>query len=97
MVTALSPVVGNCDVPGCGWLRPRGWMRPMAMMARSPTMKTIVGSRKAVAVSPRPRRLSSMMNTRIPRHSGMVAPSSAGKADCSPATPAAMDTATVSV
>ena len=60
-------------------------------------MKIIVGNRKARAVSPRPRRLSTMMKRRIPRHSGTVAPSSPGKADWSPATPAAMETATVSV
>ena len=97
MVTVLSPVVGSCDVPGCDSCRPSGWMRPMAMMASRPTMNTMVGRRKARAVSPRPRRLSTMMNTRIPRHSGTVAPSSAGKADCRPATPAAMETATVRV
>ena len=72
-------------------------MRPTAMMASSPTMKTMVGSRKARAVSPRPRRLSTVMKARIPRQSGMVAPSREGKADCSEATPAAMETATVSV
>ena len=96
-VTALRPVVGSCDVPSCGSLRPRGWMSPTAMMASSPTMNTIVGSRKARAVSPRPRRLSSVMKTRIPRHRGIVAPSREGKADWSAATPAAMETATVSV
>ena len=72
-------------------------MRPMAMMASSPKMNTMVGNRKARAVSPRPRRLSTVMKTRMPRHSGTVAPSSEGKADWSPATPAAMETATVRV
>ena len=72
-------------------------MRPMAMMASRPTMKSRVGSRKARAVSPRPRRLSTMMKRRIPRQRGTVAPSRLGKADCSEATPAAMETATVSV
>ena len=38
-----------------------------------------------------------MMKRRIPRQSGMVAPFRLGKADCSEATPAAMETATVSV
>ena len=62
----MSPVVGSCDVPGCGSFRPSGWMRPTAMMASSPTMKTIVGSRKARAVSPRPRRLSTVMKSEDP-------------------------------
>ena len=41
------------------------------MMASRPTMKTRVGSRKARAVSPRPRRFSTVMKSRIPRQSGI--------------------------
>ncbi len=97
IVTALSPVVGVWDVPSCDSCRPSGWTRPMAMMASKPTMKSKVGRRKARAVSPSPRRLSTMMKRRIPRQRGIVAPLRPGKADCKEATPAAMETATVSV
>ena len=72
-------------------------MRPMAIVASKPTMKSSVGNKKARAVSPSPRRFNTMMKNRIPRQSGMVAPSRLGKADWSEATPAAMETATVSV
>ena len=72
-------------------------MKPMAMMASRPKMNTIVGKRKARAVSPRPRRLSNVMTSRMPRQIGTVAPVSEGKAEVSEATPAAMETATVSV
>ena len=60
-------------------------------------MKSMVGSRKARAVSPRPRRLSKVMTTRMARQRGTVAPVSEGKAEVSEATPAAMETATVRV
>ncbi len=96
-VTAFSPVVGSCDWPSCVSFSPSGWMRPMAMMASRPTMKSSVGRRKARAVSPRPRRFNTMMKSRIPRQRGTVAPARLGKADCNDATPAAMETATVSV
>ena len=69
----------------------------MTMMAIRPTMNTMVGSRKARAVSPRPRMLSKVMRSRMPRQMGTVAPVRAGKADVSEATPAAMETATVNV
>ena len=60
-------------------------------------MNTIVGSRKARAASPRPRRLSTVTNARMTRQMATVAELSTGKADVSAATPAAMETATVSV
>ncbi len=60
-------------------------------------MKTIVGRRNAVAVSPRPRRLSSVIAARIPRQIGTVADARLGKAETSAPTPAAIDTATVRV
>ena len=81
-VTALSPTVGVWDFPNCVSLSPSGWMSPMAMMASSPKMNSMVGSRKARAVSPRPRRLSTMMKRRMPRQRGIVAPLRLGKADC---------------
>jgi hypothetical protein len=73
-------------------------MSPMAMMASRPTMKSMVGRRKARAVSPSPRRLSTVMKSEDPeaeRDGG--ADDRLGKADCSEPTPAAMETATVSV
>ena len=97
IVTALSPVVGSWLVPTWASFVPEGMDEADAMMASRPTMNTMVGSRKARAVSPRPRRLSSVITARIPRHRGIVAPVRLGKADWSPATPAAMETATVSV
>ena len=60
-------------------------------------MKIMVGSRKARAASPRPRRLRRVMTARMPRQSGTVAEVRPGKAEVSAPTPAAMDTATVSV
>ena len=69
----------------------------MAMMASSPTMNTSVGSRKARAASPRPRRLSSVITARMPRQMGTVAEVRPGKAEVSAPTPAAMETATVRV
>jgi len=72
-------------------------MRPIATMASSPTMNNIVGSRNARAVSPSPRRLSTVIRARIPKHIGTVAPVSDGNAEVSAPTPAAIDTATVSV
>ena len=60
-------------------------------------MKTIVGSRKARAASPRPRRLSTVMTARMTRQMGTVSGVERGKAEVSAATPAAIDTATVSV
>ena len=60
-------------------------------------MKIIVGSRKARAASPRPRKLSSVMTARIARQIGTVADARLGKADVRVPTPAAIDTATVSV
>ena len=67
------------------------------MMASSPTMNTIVGSRNALAASPRPRRLSSVMMARMARQIGTVAGTRRGKAEVSAAVPAAMETATVRV
>ncbi len=96
-VTAFSPDVGSCEVPSCGSFRPRGWIRPTAMMASSPTMNTMVGSRNARAASPSPRRFASVIRARKPRHSGTVPLENTGNADCSAATPAAMETATVRV
>ncbi len=72
-------------------------MSPIAMMASRPKMKTRVGSRKARAVSPSPRRLSKVITARMARQSGTVAPVKEGKAEVSEATPAAIETATVSV
>ncbi len=60
-------------------------------------MKTKVGSRKARAVSPRPRRLNTVSTANSARHRGTVAPESEGKAEVSEAIPAAMETATVKV
>ncbi len=60
-------------------------------------MKIIVGRRNALAASPRPRRFSSVTTARIPRQMGTVAGDRAGKADVNAPTPAAIDTATVSV
>ena len=88
---------GQLGVPGWGCVRARGWIRPIAMMASSPTMNTRVGSRKARAPSPRPRRLSTVMTARMPRQMGTVARPVPGKAEVSEPTPAAMETATVSV
>ncbi len=60
-------------------------------------MNTAVGSRKARAASPRPRRLSTVTTARISRQIGTVSGTSLGKAEVSAPTPAAIDTATVSV
>ena len=60
-------------------------------------MKTIVGSRKARAASPRPRRFSKVITARMPRQMGTVAEERLGKADVKAPTPAAIETATVSV
>ena len=70
----LQPVGGQQGAAGQR-LRaaPSGWIRPTTMMASSPTMNTIVGRRKARAVSPRPRRLRTVMTARMPRQSGTVA------------------------
>jgi hypothetical protein len=48
-LTVSSAGVGMSEWPGCGACRTRGWIRPMTMMASRPTMKTIVGSRNALA------------------------------------------------
>jgi hypothetical protein len=64
-----------------------GWIRPMAKMASSPTMKTIVGSRNARAASPRPRRLSRVITARTARQIGTVAGLTPGKAEVSAAVP----------
>ena len=77
-VTALSEVVGSVLCPSWLSCSPSGWMRPTAMMARSPTTNTNVGSRKARAVSPRPRRLRRVMTKSVPRHIGIVAESRLG-------------------
>ena len=69
----------------------------MAMMTSRPTMNTIVGSRNARAASPRPRRLSRVTTARMARQMGTVAGLRPGNADVIAATPAAMETATVSV
>ncbi len=60
-------------------------------------MKIMVGRRKARALSPSPRRFSTMTNANTPRHNGTVAEASPGKAEVSCPTPAAIDTDTVSV
>lgn len=60
-------------------------------------MKIIVGKRKARALSPSPRRLSTVTNANTPRHNGTVADVSLGNAEVSCPTPAAIDTDTVSV
>ncbi len=60
-------------------------------------MKTMVGNRNARAVSPSPRRFKSVIRARMPRQSGTVAEVKAGNAEVSAPTPAAMETATVSV
>lgn len=67
------------------------------MMAPNPMMNAIVGSRKARAASPRPRKLNTVTRARMPRQIGTVAGLRPGMAEVSEATPAAMDTATVSV
>jgi hypothetical protein len=69
----------------------------MTMMASRPTMKTIVGSRNALAASPRTRRLSRVTTARMARQIGTVAGPRPGNAGVIAATPAAMETATVSV
>ena len=69
----------------------------MAMMVSSPTMNTMVGSRKARAVSPRPRRFRTVITARMARQIGTVAEVKDGNAEVSAPTPAAMETATVSV
>ena len=96
-LTACSPWVGSSEWPGWAARRPRGWTSPMAMMASRPTMNIMVGRRKARAVSPSPRRLSTVITARMPRQSGTVADDRLGNAEVSAPTPAAMDTATVSV
>ncbi len=60
-------------------------------------MNSIVGSKNARAASARPRRLSSVTTARMPRQIGTVSGLRPGKAEVSEATPAAMETATVSV
>ncbi len=72
-------------------------MRPMTMMVSSPTMNTMVGRRKARAVSPRPRRFKRVITAKMPRQIGTVAELRDGNAEVSAPTPAAMETATVSV
>ncbi len=69
----------------------------MPMMTSKPMMNSIVGSRKARAASPSPRRFMSVMTARKARQRGTVADDRLGKAEVSAPTPAAMDTATVSV
>ena len=97
MLTGSSGTAGSSERPGCGVCSASGWIRPMAMMASSPTMNTIVGSRKARAASPRPRRLSTVMTARMARQIGTVAGARPGKAEVSACVPAAIETATVSV
>jgi len=60
-------------------------------------MKSMVGNRNARALSPRPRRLRTVMIASAARHSGTVAGTRPGKAEVSWPTPAAIDTATVRV
>jgi len=60
-------------------------------------MNSTVGSRKARAPSATPRRLRTVISARIPRQSGTVSGLRAGNAEVKAATPAAIDTATVSV
>ena len=60
-------------------------------------MNSIVGRRNARAASPSPRRFMSVMRARNPRQSGTVAEVRLGNADVNAPTPAAMETATVSV
>lgn len=95
--TASIACDGTSECPGCGCPRPSGWISPVAMTARSPTMNTSVGSRKARADSARPRRFSAVITARMPRQRGTVAPPAAGKAEVNAPTPAAIDRATVSV
>ena len=54
-------------------------------------------SRKARAVSPSPRRLSTVMRARIARQITSVYGTNAGKAETKEPTPAAIETATVRV
>ena len=96
-LTASSGTRGTSGTPGCGACRASGWIRPITMMVSRPTMKTIVGSRNARAASPRPRRLSTVTTARMTRQMTTVSWVNTGKADVSAATPAAMETATVSV
>jgi len=72
-------------------------MSPTAMTASIPTMKTAVGNRKALALSPRPRRFSTVMIANMPRHKGTVREARLEKAEVSAPTPAAIETATVRV
>jgi hypothetical protein len=69
----------------------------MAIMASRPKMNTIVGSRKARAASPSPRRFRTVITAKIPRQIGTVDEDRLGKALVRAPTPAAMDTATVRV
>ncbi len=96
-LTASSALAGISERPGWAACSASGWIRPMPMMTSSPMMNTRVGSRNPRAASASPRRLSSVIRARMPRQTGTVAEVRLGKADVSEATPAAMETATVSV
>ena len=76
--TGARLTVAVSEWPGWARLGSSGWTIPMAMTARRPTMKTTVGRRKARAVSPSPRRLSTVSTASSARHSGTVVPASAG-------------------
>ena len=72
MVIASTEWVATSDRPVWVVCRPSGWIKPMAMMASSPTMNTRVGMRRARAPSPSPRRLSAVMISRMAKHMGTV-------------------------
>jgi hypothetical protein len=69
---------------------------PATMTTEIPTMNTAVGNSTAGALVANPRRLSAVSTASPPREMGRLSGASPGKADTKAATPAAIDTATVS-
>ena len=68
----LQRVRGSSERPGWGGCSASGWIRPMAMMASSPTMNTHGREQERPCGSPRPRRLSTVITARMPRQIGTV-------------------------
>lgn len=85
-------------VAGDAWVSTTGSSRssPTTMTVRIEPTKTTVGRMNARALCAMPRRFTAVTNANTTRHSCTVYGSRAGNAEVSAATPAAIDTATLS-